>query len=152
MAGQKDGRYHQGKFSPKHPEKYRGDPTNIVYRSSWELRMMRYLDSNTNVLEWASEEVIVPYISPVDNRPHRYFPDFIAMVRRPDGGKKTVMIEIKPKAQTKEPKIQPKKTKRYITEVTTWAVNQAKWKAASEFCENRGWDFTIMTEDHIGIK
>lgn len=149
---QKDGKYHQGRFVPKHPQKYRGDPTNIIYRSSWELRMMRYLDSNSNVLEWASEEVIVPYWSPVDNRPHRYFPDFIARVRRPDSSIRTVMIEVKPKAQTREPKVQSKKTKRYITEVTTWAVNQAKWKAAKEYCENRDWDFTIMTEDHIGIK
>ena len=148
----KEGKYHQGRFSPKFPQKYRGDPTNIIYRSSWELRMMRYLDSNSNVLEWASEEVVVPYISPMDNRPHRYFPDFIARVKRPDGTIRNVMIEVKPKVQTKEPKVQPKKTKRYITEVTTWAVNQAKWRAAKEYCDNRNWDFTIMTEDHIGIK
>ena len=146
------GKYHQGRFTPKFPNKYRGDPTNIIYRSSWELRVMSYLDSNTNVLEWASEEVVVPYWSPLDNRPHRYFPDFIARVRKPDGKIRTLMIEVKPKSQTQEPKVQAKKTKKYITEVTTWAVNQAKWKAAREFCENRDWDFAIMTEDHIGIK
>jgi hypothetical protein len=95
----------------------------------------------------------IPYRSPVDNRIHRYFPDFIVKMRNPDGSTKTMMLEVKPKAQTKEPKISTnKKTKRYITEVMTWGVNQAKWKSAQEFCLDKGWEFKLITEDHLGIK
>ena len=143
---------YKGKFSPKNPKKYRGDPTGIIYRSLWELKVMKYLDDNRNVLEWCSEEVAIPYISPVDNRPHRYFPDFIVVMLTPDGTTKTVMIEVKPKAQTKEPKIPSKKTRRYLTEVMTWGVNQAKWKAATEYCLDRQWEFKLITEVELGIK
>jgi hypothetical protein len=143
---------YKGKFSPKNPKKYRGDPTGIIYRSLWELKVMKYLDDNRNVLEWCSEEVAIPYISPVDNRPHRYFPDFIVVMLTPDGSTKTVMIEVKPKVQTKEPKIPTKKTRRYLTEVMTWGVNQAKWKAAQEYCLDRQWEFKLITEVELGIK
>ena len=144
---------YKGKFSPKNPSKYAGDPTGIVYRSLWERKVMVYLDENINVLEWRSEEIAIPYLSPVDNRVHRYFPDFIVKVKNPDGSTKTMMLEVKPKAQTKEPKIPTnKKTKRYITEVMTWGVNQAKWKSAQEFCLDKGWEFKLITEDHLGIK
>jgi hypothetical protein len=118
----------------------------------WELKVMKYLDDNRNVLEWCSEEVAIPYISPVDNRPHRYFPDFIVVMLTPDGSTKTVMLEVKPKAQTKEPKIPTKKTRRYLTEVMTWGVNQAKWKAAQEYCLDRQWEFRLITEVELGIK
>jgi len=105
-----------------------------------------------NVIEWRSEEIAIPYVSPVDNRYHRYFPDFIVKVRRPDGSTKTMMLEVKPKAQTKEPTKKKKVTRAYINEVTTWGVNQAKWAAAQDFCEDRGWEFRLITEDHLGIK
>ena len=141
--------YYKGRFSPKNPKKYAGDPTNIIYRSLWELKVMRYLDENTNILEWRSEEIAIPYISPVDNRVHRYFPDFIIKARLPDGRTQTMMIEVKPKKQTKEPQKKKRITKAYITEVTTWGVNQAKWKAAEEYCLDRGWIFKILTEDEI---
>ena len=143
---------YKGKFSPKNPKKYGGDPTGIIYRSSWELRVMKYLDENVNVIEWKSEEIAIPYRSPLDNRVHRYFPDFIVKVRTPNGGMKTLMLEVKPKAQTKEPKIPTKKTRRYITEVMTWGVNQAKWKSAQEFCLDKGWEFKLITEAELGIK
>lgn len=143
---------YKGKFSPKNPGKYAGDPTGIIYRSLWELRVMKYLDEQANVIEWKSEEIAIPYRSPVDNRIHRYFPDFIVKVRTKNGGTKTLMLEVKPKAQTKEPKIPTKKTKRYITEVMTWGVNQAKWKSAQEYCLDQGWEFKLITEDELGIK
>lgn len=142
---------YKGRFSPKNPKKYKGDPTNIIYRSLWERKVMVYLDENDNVIEWGSEEVIIPYRSPEDNRIHRYFPDFIVKAKTVDGVK-TMILEVKPKNQTKEPKKQKKVTKRYITEVLTWGKNQAKWKAAEEFCLDRGWEFKIITEDHLGIK
>lgn len=145
-------KYKQGFFKPRNPEKYKGDPTNITYRSQWELKFMAYIDNHPNVIWWKSEEVIVPYRSPIDNKIHRYFPDFVIFMINKDGRKETVMIEIKPKSQTLEPIKQSKKTKKYINEVYTWGINQAKWKAAAEYCADRGWKFQIMTEDHLGIR
>lgn len=143
---------YKGRFKPQNPKKYKGDVTNIIYRSSWELRIFSFLDKNENVLEWSSEEVVVPYISPKDQRYHRYFPDVVAKMLKEDGSTKTVMIEVKPKKETKEPRKQSKVTQKYITEVVTWGVNQAKWKAAQEYCVDRQWEFMIITEDHLGIK
>ena len=143
---------YQGKFTPKNKGKYKGDPTNIVYRSGYELKLMSYLDKNPNVIKWSSEEVIVPYISPIDGRRHRYFPDFLVTVINREGIKETLLIEVKPKVQTVPPEKKKRITKRYINEVTTWGVNQAKWKAAEEYALDRGWKFTIFTEDELGIK
>ena len=142
---------YSGRFSPTNPGKYMGDYKNIIYRSSWEARIMDWLDRNPNVLQWGSEETIIPYISPVDNRYHRYFPDFVVKTRTKDNKVKTLMIEVKPKRQTIEPVKKKRVTKQYINEVTTYAVNQAKWAAAREFCLDRGWEFMLMTEDHLGL-
>lgn len=142
---------YSGKFTPKNPQKYVGDYKNIIYRSSWEARLMVWLDENTNIISWASEEVIVPYKSPIDGRWHRYFPDFIVKSKTKDGTVKTIMIEVKPKKQTVQPEVRKRVTKQYITEVTTWGVNQAKWKAATEYCLDRGWEFKLITEDHLGL-
>lgn len=143
------GTFHQGKFKPKNPAKYRGNAGNIVYRSSWEKRMMAYFDSHPDVIEWQSEELIVPYKSPVDNRIHRYFPDFIVKFKDKEGRIKTVMYEVKPKAQTVPPKVPKRKTRKYVEEVMTYAVNEAKWKHAKSFCSSRGWEFAILTENEI---
>jgi hypothetical protein len=145
-------RYYQGRFKPKNPKKYMGDPTNIIYRSGWEFKLMRYLDSHPNVLEWGSEELIIPYKSPIDGKYHRYFPDFVVKQINMYGKKETILIEVKPKAQTRAPERSSKVTKKYLNEVKTWGINQAKWKAADEFCQDRGWKFQIMTEDQLGIK
>ena len=91
---------YSGLFKPKHPEKYVGDPTNIVYRSSWEAKVMSWLDNNDSIITWASEELFIPYISPVDNRWHRYFPDFLVKFRTKDNKLSTMMLEVKPKKQT----------------------------------------------------
>jgi hypothetical protein len=128
-----------------------GDHKNIIYRSSWEARMMDWLDRNPSIISWSSEEVIIPYKSPVDNRYHRYFPDFLVKLKTVDDKIKTMIIEIKPKHQTQPPEPQQRKTKKYINEVVTWGVNQAKWHAAKEYCLDRGWDFQVMTEDHLGL-
>jgi TnsA endonuclease N terminal len=113
---------------------------------------MRYLDTHTDVLAWSSEEVSIPYRSPIDGRVHRYFPDFILKRRNKDGGVDTVMVEIKPFKETKPPTVQKKATKRYIKEVHTWGVNESKWKAAMEYCADRKWKFMILTEHELGIK
>jgi hypothetical protein len=141
---------YSGKFIPKNPKKYNGDPSNIIYRSTWEVRVMKYLDEHPNVIWWASEEMHVPYLSPVDNRVHRYFPDFIAKTKDKNGNLKTLMIEVKPEKQTKMP-TQTKKTKKYLEEAVTFAINQAKWKAADLFCKEHGWQFKIITEKELGI-
>jgi hypothetical protein len=142
---------YSGLFKPKHPEKYVGDSTNIVYRSSWEVKVMSWLDNNDSIITWASEELFIPYISPVDNRWHRYFPDFLVKFRTKDNKLSTMMLEVKPKKQTAQPEPQKRKTKQFINEVKTWGVNQAKWKAANEYCLDRGWEFNLITEDHLGL-
>lgn len=143
---------YKGKFRPKYPTKYRGDPTNIIYRSLWERNCMRYFDQNPNVLKWSSEEVIVPYKSPIDGRYHRYFPDFLIRVKNKQGVLETIMIEVKPFKETKEPKPQTRLTKKYLYEVKTWGINKSKWEAAIEFCKDRKWKFMIITEKELGIK
>ena len=113
---------------------------------------MVYCDKNNKILEWGSEEIALPYISPQDNRVHRYFPDFYIKVKESNGKIKRYIIEIKPKKQTVEPKMKKRKTKGYIYEVYEYARNQAKWKAAEEFCKDRMWEFKVLTEDELGIK
>lgn len=142
---------YSGRFIPKNPKKYVGDSNNIIYRSSWECKVMSWLDQNPAIISWASEELIIPYISPVDNRKHRYFPDFIVKMKTRDGTLKTMMLEVKPKKQTMQPEPRKRITKQYINEVTTYGVNQAKWKAATEYCLDRGWEFKLITEEHLGL-
>ena len=145
---------YKGKYKPKHPNKYNGDPTNIIYRSSWELKLMIYLDEHKDILRWASEEFCIHYKSPIDGRVLSYFPDY--WIKRKTGG--CILIEVKPYKQTRPPDIKNKnKTKtgrisrRYLNEVKTWGVNEAKWKAANEYCKDRGWKFKIMTEKELGV-
>jgi hypothetical protein len=142
---------HKGKFTPINPQKYKGDPTNIIYRSSWEKRVMLWLDKHSQVVSWSSEEIVVPYKSPADGRFHKYFVDFYAQIRGKDGKLNSYLLEIKPKKQAIEPQIKSKITKQYINEVVTYAINQAKWKAANEYCKDRGWEFKVLTEDHLNF-
>jgi TnsA endonuclease N terminal len=142
---------YKGFFKPKNPQKYNGDPTNIVYRSGWELKLMLRLDEDPQVVKWSSEELAIPYRSPIDNRIHRYFPDFLVTKINKEGIRETLMVEVKPFKQTQPPEMKTAKTKRYINEVVTWGVNQAKWKAAEEFCKDRNYRFILMTENELGI-
>ncbi len=142
---------YSGKFSPKNTNKYLGDPTNIWYRSLWERRVMVYLDENSTVVEWSNEEIVIPYLSPVDNKLHRYFPDFFVRLRNKQGLIESTIIEVKPASQARPPKMQKRATRRYITEVMTWGVNEAKWKAADAYCKDRGWKFVVVTEKDLGI-
>jgi hypothetical protein len=142
---------YSGKFRPSNIQKYRGDHLNIIYRSLWERKFMVYCDKNENILEWGSEEIVIPYRSPLDGRIHRYFPDFYIKVRESTGKIQKYIIEIKPKKQCIEPQKQKKHTKTYIREVTEYAKNQAKWKAASEYCKDRLLQFKVLTEDHLGV-
>ena len=150
---------HSGRFRPKNPSKYKGDPTKIIYRSMWEFKFFRYVDIHPDVLWWQSEEVVVPYVSPIDGRRHRYYPDVIVNKRIADGKIATMMIEIKPYSQTRPPDRSKKNatktgriSRKYLNEVKTFGINDAKWKAARKFCAQRGWQFEIYTEKELGIK
>ena len=143
---------YKGRYRQSNPKKYKGDSSNIIYRSLWERKFMVYCDNQTKILEWGSEEIVLPYRSPIDNKVHRYYPDFYIKVRESNGKIKRYIIEIKPKKQTVEPKMKKRKTKGYIYEVYEYAKNQAKWKAAEEFCKDRMWEFKVLTEDELGIK
>jgi len=152
MPRNEDSKYRQGKYRPQNPKKYGGDPTNIVYRSSYELKFMQYCDLTESVNSWKSEEFFIPYVSPIDNKVHRYFPDFFVKYKDKNGNNRTLVVEIKPKKDLKEPDTNPKrKTKSWAYQVKTWAVNQAKWKAAKEWCADRKWEFRILTESELGI-
>lgn len=147
---------YSGRFKPKNPKKYKGDPTRVIYRSLWELKLMRKFDEHPDIVEWQSEEVIVPYMNPVKGKPSRYFPDFVIKKRIGEDKYQVIMIEVKPLKQTAAPNPANKyKTpsgrvsRRFLNEAATYAVNEAKWKAAQRYCQERGWIFTVMTEKEI---
>lgn len=143
-------KYHQGFYKPKNPAKYAGDPNNIVYRSSWELKFFRFCDLNPNVIFWASEEMAVPYNDKATGKLRRYFPDFLIKIKTKNGEIQTWMIEIKPLAQTMAPVRGNKKDKTYLREVKTFATNISKWEAARRFCELNNMKFQILTEKELG--
>ena len=142
---------YKGKYYPSFPRKYKGDPTNIIYRSLWERKFMVYCDKNAKILEWGSEEIALPYISPHDSRVHRYFPDFYIKVQEDTGKVKRYLIEVKPLKQNVRPKKPKRQTKGYIREAFEYARNQAKWKAAREYCADRMWEFKVITEKELDI-
>jgi|TARA_R100001460_G_scaffold2761_5_gene8720 hypothetical protein len=140
---------YRGKYKPKNPNKYVGDPTKINYRSLWERKCMLTFDDNPNIIKWASEEIAIPYLSPVDRKRHRYYPDFMVELKNKEGKVETIMIEVKPKKQTEPPKPRKRKSVTYLNEAKTYAINQAKWAAAQALCDRKGWTFRIMTEKEI---
>jgi len=143
---------YKGKYQPSYPKKYKGDPTNIIYRSLWERKFMVYCDTNENIIEWGSEEIALPYRSPIDNKVHRYFPDFLIKVKESNEQIKKYLIEIKPKRQTTPPPKPQRQTKKYLYEAYEYAKNQAKWNAAKEWCADRGYEFKVLTESELNIK
>jgi len=142
---------YRGKFTPKRPEKYVGDVKSIVYRSSYELRFMKWCDQNDSILKWNSEEVVVPYFSPVDKKMHRYFVDFVIEIMTTKGEVKVYLVEVKPSKYTKEPVPPKRKTRHFIEEVMQWEVNKAKWASARHFAGTKGWEFMLVTEKDLGI-
>lgn len=141
---------YKGRFKPKNPSKYRGDPTNIIYRSRWELKLLNYLDQNPDVEKYASEEFFIPYFSPIDEKYHRYFPDF--WIKKKSG--ECLIVEVKPYKQTNPPIKGKKKEKTYLTELTQYIINKTKWEAAEKYCESKkpAWKFLIITENELDIK
>ena len=151
MAISKNRKYLQGVYNIKNPDKYAGNPTNVCFRSSWELKFFNWADANPSVVKWSSEEIVVPYVCPTDGRAHRYFPDNKIQIRRKDGTLQTWLVEIKPAAQTIPPKPRARNNKRFLIEAGTYLKNRAKWQAAEQFCKDRGWFFIILTEKDLGI-
>ncbi len=139
--------FHKRKYTPIFPEKYTGDPTNIIMRSSWETMFASWCDKNPSVVKWSSEETIIPYRCPTDNHIHRYFVDFKITVNTG----KTYLVEVKPYKQTQLPEYPGKRTKRYLIESLTFMKNQAKWEAATNYAKDRGWEFKIITEHELGL-
>ena len=140
----------QGKFRPRNPEKYKGDYGNILYRSSWELKFMEWCDSNSQIICWGSEETRVRYFDPVRKKTRTYFPDFYVKLERHDGVIVEELVEVKPAKQVRGPVQNPKrKSKAWLSEVYTYTTNMAKWKAAAEWCEDRGMSFRLITEHDI---
>jgi hypothetical protein len=148
----REAHYSQGKFKPKNPSKYDGNCTEIYYRSSYELKFMQYCDLSENILSYQSEEFFIPYVSPIDGKYHKYFPDFYIKYKDKEGNIKKAVIEVKPKKDLREPEKNPKrKTRSWAYQVKTWAVNQQKWAAARKYCEDKGYEFLIFTETELGI-
>jgi hypothetical protein len=143
-------KYKQGIFTPKHPDKYAGNVSNIVYRSGWELKFMKWADLNPQVLKWVSEEIVIPYYSPVDMKMHRYFVDFAILVKNNKAQIKKYLVEVKPDAQTRPP-TGTKKTKRLLEETRTYAINKAKWTAADAWAVKNGMEFCVITEKHLKV-
>jgi len=145
----KKGHYNQGHYKVKNIKKYAGDYQKCVYRSGWEKKVFKYFDNNKDVVKWCSEPFAIPYLSPKDNKIHRYFPDIIVATKTKNGII-TTLIEIKPLIQTLPPIMtRNKKQERIILEQQTYDINQAKWEAARALCLKKKWKFKIMTEQHI---
>jgi len=140
---------YKGKYYPTFPQKYKGDPTNIIFRSLWERKFMVYCDNNANVLEWNSEEIIIPYT--FEGKRRRYFPDFYMKLRESTGTIQKYLVEVKPLKQCHPPKKPKRQTPGYIRECYTYATNQTKWKRAREWCADRQWQFKVITEKELGI-
>lgn len=148
MARKRKG-WQQGWFTPRHPEKYRGNPETIRYMSSWERHTHQFLDMNPNVLEWSSEEIAIPYIKPTDRRVHMYYPDYWVKYRNKYGEIVEEIWEVKPEKEVSKPKIVGRSKKQQLVESVKWAVNQAKWKAANVYCKKNNYKFRIMTESQL---
>ena len=142
-------KWRQGIFVPKNQDKFIG--SKAVYRSGLELKFFRFCDDNPNVLEWGSENIIVPYISPLDNRAHRYYVDNYIAIKE---GTQVVkyLVEIKPSKQTKPPTTKYRKRQHLIYEQKQYVINKAKWKAAKQFCRKKGFTFIILTEKELIFK
>lgn len=136
----------KGKYKPKNPQKYKGDPRNIIYRSGWERDIMSYCDNTSQIVWWKSEEVSIPYYNPLKKRWCRYFPDIIMGVKR-EYGIEVRVVEIKPYKLTQPPKTPKRKTKSYYYHMEQYITNQCKWKECEKWCENRGYNFQILTEE-----
>jgi len=143
-------KFKQGIFRCQHPEKYKGNVNKILYRSAYELKAFRFMDHNSNVLEWSSEETIIPYQNPLTGRVHRYFVDLYAKIKDKNGTAKKYLIEIKPSIQTVPPK-PGKNTRSLLRRQAEYVKNRAKWDSATQYATKKGMTFTLLTEKELGL-
>jgi len=141
---------YRGIYKPTNPKKYIGNPNMIVYRSLWERKFMRYLDTRDSVIKWASEEISIKYYNPVKKRMAKYYPDFYMEYKDKEGKIKKTLIEVKPLKETKPPQYK-RRTKNVLIAEAMFEQNTAKWAAAREFCLDQGWEFQIFTEKELGV-
>ena len=141
---------YKNKFFPKNTSKYIGNPSTIVCRSLWERKFCKYLDENKNILRWSFENIRIPYISPKDNAMHHYIPDFMLEKKNKDGSISTLIVEVKPFKQTKEPVLTENTSKKtYTKNLEMYLTNQAKWDAAKKFCKENRIEFVVLTEKEL---
>ena len=152
--GKRSNEAKKGVYALKNPAKYIGPKTEggVLFRSSWEERMFYYMDHNLNVIEWSSEELIIPYVFRLDGKVHKYYPDIVAKIQTRDGIQMFI-VEVKPAKQTVEP-TKPKnrsldRKKKFDKEMFVYIKNSDKWTAARKYCEERGYRFEIFTEKEI---
>jgi hypothetical protein len=147
------GKIRQGYFKPAFPEKYVGDPTQIIFRSSWEFKFLKWCDHSPTVIKYSSEPVGIPYYSPLDKRGHTYYIDFYVVTKDNDSREQSWLIEVKPDKYTKPPtapaRMTDKQTASYVYAAKQYIVNQAKFEAAKEFASVRGLKFGIITENFL---
>jgi hypothetical protein len=139
-------KYRQGIFTPVNKDKFIG--TKAVFRSGLELKFMRFCDNNANVLKWGSENIVVPYLSPLDGRVHKYYVDNFVIIKEGDIIKR-YLIEIKPSSQITAPTVKYRKKSHLLYEQIMYVKNQAKWAAAREFCKKKDLEFIILTEKDL---
>jgi putative hemolysin len=113
--------------------------------------MMLWLDNSSSVIWWSSEELVIWYKSPVDNKPHRYFPDFLVHFKNKDGNERTTVVELKPLSQFNEPKKPQRITEAYVKKVQEYGKNTAKWASARSYCLMKGYEFKVLTEKDLGV-
>ena len=139
------------RYKVHNKEKYVADLQEVIYRSSWELKYMQYLDKQPNVLEWASENVIIPYYNQIEKKTRRYFVDFYVKIKNPEGLIKKYIIEVKPASQCRPPKHRKRISNKYKQDLRRFITNQNKWKSARKWAEQRGMEFVILTEKELDI-
>jgi hypothetical protein len=148
------GNYRQGYYKIQNVEKYAGDPTQIIYRSSWEHRFCCYCDNSNEIIKWSSEPIGIPYVSPLDNKQHTYYVDFYMRIETEDGTLIDYLVEVKPKASLEKPIMESSKPsvqqlKNYNHSLKTWITNRAKFSAAKQYAENMGYNFIVVTETFL---
>lgn len=133
----------KGRFIPKNPQKYIGNANNIFFRSSWELKCLKFFDTNPSILRYASEEIAIPYLKPTDGRIHKYYPDFLIVYKDKEGNIKKELLEVKP---MKEVRLTEKSS---VHDKLSVAINEAKWRSAMAFAAQHDMTFRILTEKSI---
>lgn len=141
--------WRQGYYKPKNPQKYLGNTDNIRYMSSWEYELCRVLDHNPSILQWSSETIAIPYIKPTTGKPAKYYPDYFLRYKNKRGEIISEIVEVKPSSQIKPPQTTGKNKKQQLREQITYAINQAKWEAAQQFCQKQGISFRVISEQQM---